>query len=86
MTVSELVEYYTDIDKRLAWENNYYASLEQCRAYPLKTSMYYGKLQKKGSNQKDSLIISHGVEIKGNRQYLTCMSVEHHDYPPQKKV
>lgn len=50
VTVSELVEYYTETDKRLAWENNYYASLEQLRAYPLKTSMYYGKLQKKGSN------------------------------------
>lgn len=28
VTVSELVEYYTDIDKRFAWENNMYESLE----------------------------------------------------------
>ena len=28
VTVSELVEYFTEVDKRLAWENNYYASLE----------------------------------------------------------
>lgn len=81
--MSELVEYYIDIDKRLAWENNYYEQLEQCRAYPLKTSMYYGKLQKKAS---DTLFLSHNVEIKGNRQYLTCCSVEHSEYPLQKKV
>lgn len=24
VTVSELVEYFTDVDKRLAWENNNY--------------------------------------------------------------
>ena len=28
VTVSELVEYFSDIDKRLAWQNNCYASLE----------------------------------------------------------
>ena len=28
VTVSELVEYFTEVDKRLAWENNYLASLE----------------------------------------------------------
>ena len=33
VTVQELLEYFTDIDKRLAWENNYYASLEPIRAY-----------------------------------------------------
>lgn len=49
VTVEELVEYFTDIDKRVAWEENYYKSLEQVKAYPLETNMYYGKLkQKKG--------------------------------------
>ena len=87
VTVQELLEYFTDIDKRLAWENNYYASLEPIRAYPLKTSMYYGKLaQKRGQAAKDSLIITHGVSIKGNREYLSCLSVEHSEYPPEKKV
>ena len=47
VTVAELVEYFTDIDKRIAWENNYYESLEIIRAYPIKTNMYYGKLKKK---------------------------------------
>lgn len=28
VTVEELVEYFTDIDKRVAWEENYYKSLE----------------------------------------------------------
>lgn len=51
VTVSELVEYYTVIDKRLAWENNFYASLEQVKSYPMLTNMYYGKLVgKKGAN------------------------------------
>ena len=31
VTVSELVEYFRDIDKRMAWENNYYTSLEVIR-------------------------------------------------------
>lgn len=35
VTVSELVEYYRDIDKRMTWENNYYTSLEVTRSYPL---------------------------------------------------
>ena len=85
VTVAELVEYFTDIDKRVAWEGNYYASLEQVKEYPLNTSMYYGKMaQKRGAF--DSLFLSHGVQIKGNRQYLTCVTVQHGDYPPQKKV
>ena len=86
MTVGELVEYFTEVDKRLAWENNYLASLEQCRAFPLQTNMYYAKLKKKGSSQRDILYISHGIQIKGNRQYLTSLSVEHDEYPQQKKV
>ena len=48
--------------------------------------MYYAKLHKKGTSQRDALYISHGVEIKGNRQYLVSLSVEHADYPVQKKV
>ena len=31
-------------------------------------------------------MITHGVEIKGNRQYLTCLSVDHPEYPPVKKA
>ena len=28
VTVAELVEYFSDFEKRMTWENNYYASLE----------------------------------------------------------
>jgi len=61
VTVSELVEYFSDIDKRMAWENNYYTSLEVIRSYALKTDMYYGKLVKKGSSQRDQLMVTHSV-------------------------
>lgn len=61
VTVSELVEYFRDIDKRMAWENNYYTSLEVIRSYALKTDMYYGKLVKKGSTQRDQLMVTHSV-------------------------
>jgi hypothetical protein len=64
VTVQELFSYFTEIDKRLPWENNYYSSLEQVRAFPLKTAMHYGKLvSKKGSPQKDKLLVTQGVEI-----------------------
>jgi len=84
VTVAELADYFSDIDKRMAWQKNCYESLEQVRLYPLKTSMYYGKLL--GKPEKDSLLITHKVEIKGNRQYLVSVSAEHSWYPPQAKV
>ena len=43
VTVAELVDYFSSIDKCIAWQNNIYASLEQVRGYPLSTRMYYGK-------------------------------------------
>ena len=80
VTVAELVEYFSDIDKRMAWQNNCYASLEQVRMYPLNTNLYYGKLL--GKPEKDCLLVTHRVEIKGNRQYLVSVSAEHTEYPP----
>lgn len=60
VTVSELAEYFTDIDKRVAWEDVFNVSLEQVKAYPMNTNMYYGKLtQKVGAF--DSLFLSHRV-------------------------
>ena len=87
VTVTELSAYFSDIDKRIAWQNNIYASLEQVRAFPLQTSMHYGKLLlKKGQPEKDSLLVTQGVEVKGNRRYLVSVSVDHDEYPPQQKV
>ncbi len=49
--------------------------------------MYYGKLtSKRGQTERDTLTVTHSVKIKGNRQYLTTVSTEHDDYPPQKKT
>jgi hypothetical protein len=43
--VRELIEFYQMIDKRMAWEGeNLYDSIEEVRAYPLNTSLYYFKL------------------------------------------
>ena len=87
ISVSELVEYFTSIDKRMAWEGNMFESIEQLRAYPMSTTIFYGKLaQKWHSGAKDCLMLAHGVSIKGDRYYLSSMSVEHADFPPQKKV
>lgn len=43
--VSELIEFYQMIDKRMAWEGSYlYDSIEEVKAYPLNTSLFYFKL------------------------------------------
>ena len=31
-------------------------------------------------------MLTHGVELRGNRYYLTINSVQHEDYPEQKKT
>ena len=41
VTMHELVEYFVDIDKRLAWEGQVFDSIEEVRSYPLSTSMLY---------------------------------------------
>ena len=43
VTMPELVEYFTDIDKRLAWEGQIYESIEEVKSYPMNTSMFYLK-------------------------------------------
>ena len=43
VTMHELVEYFTDIDKRLAWEGQIYESIEEVKSYPMSTSMLYLK-------------------------------------------
>ena len=46
VTTSELIEYFTDIDKRLAWEGQTYEGIEEVKSYPLHTSMLYMKYKK----------------------------------------
>jgi hypothetical protein len=46
ITVSELTDYFTATDKRMAWEGGHlFDSIEEVRSYPLSTSLYYYKLQ-----------------------------------------
>ena len=72
VTMHELVEYFTDIDKRLAWEGQIYDSIEEVKSYPLSTNMLYMKYKSSfAQGKKDSLILTHGVELKGGRYYLT---------------
>lgn len=81
--VPELVEYHKMVDKRMAWEGQcLYDSIEEVRAYPLQTSLYYTRLQKSAwpSGAQDMLLIQHGVAVQGNRYYLAGVSCEHIDY------
>ena len=72
VTMHELVEYFTDIDKRLAWEGQDYDSIEEVKSYPLSTSMLYMKYKNSFTQgKKDSLILTHGVELRGGRYYLS---------------
>ena len=83
----ELVEYFTDIDKRLAWEGQTYDTIEEVKSYPMNTSLFYMKFKKAWSEgQKDMLLLTHGVELRGNRYYLTSNSVQHKKFPDQKKT
>ena len=45
ISVAELIEFYTRIDKRMAWEGTQlYSSIEEVKTYPLNTSVFYFKL------------------------------------------
>ena len=39
--VAELTQYFTNIDKRLAWESENFSSIEEVKSYPMKTSISY---------------------------------------------
>lgn len=83
----ELIDYYKAVDKRMAWEGStLYDSIEEVRAYPMNTSLYYFKLQPNSwpSGCQDLLLVTQGVEIRGNRFYLSSTSVEHNDFVSQK--
>jgi hypothetical protein len=46
ITVDDLVEYFTSIDKRMAWDGANFESMEEVRSFPLNTSLCYLKLKK----------------------------------------
>jgi len=46
ITASEIIDYFTATDKRMAWEGAHlFDSIEEVKTYPLNTSLYYFKLQ-----------------------------------------
>ena len=45
--VNEMLEYFTQMDKRMAWEGAQYSTIEERLTYPLETGLYYFKLQTK---------------------------------------
>jgi hypothetical protein len=86
LSLSELIDYFKMTDKRLAWQGQHYDSLEEVRAYPLDTSIWYCKLHTSCWPQGliDSLVVTHGVMVKEGQYYLTSTACEHHECPPLK--
>jgi hypothetical protein len=68
-------------DKRVAWEGH--DTIEEVRAFPLNTSLFYIKLAQSGwpSGMTEMFLATHGVELKGGRYYLASTSVDHEGYP-----
>lgn len=89
VSVRELVDFYLIADKRMAWESSHaFSSVEEVKSYPLNTSLLYVKHQQRQwlQSQQDMLILTHGVELKGNRYYLSGTTVEHDEFPPSKSL
>jgi hypothetical protein len=83
VTVTDLVEYFTDIDKRMTWDGAHFESMEEVRSFPIKTALTYIKLkQVKGQQPRDCLMLSHKIELVGDRVYLLSGSVNHSGYNP----
>jgi len=86
--IPELTQYYNKIDKRMAWEGSHlFDSIEEFRTYPLKTSIFFYKLYQSNwpSGMKEMLLLTHGVELRGNRYYLIGTSIEHPEFTNPKQ-
>lgn len=78
VTVSDLVEYFTDIEKRMQWDGANFESMQEVRSYPMKTAVTHIKLkQAKGQPVRDALMLSHRIELVGDRVYLLSGSIQH---------
>lgn len=83
VTVTDMVEYFTDIDKRMIWDGAQFESMEEVRSFPIKTALTYIKLkQVKGQQPRDCLMMSHKIELIGDRVYLLSGSVDHSGFNP----
>ena len=87
ISVASLIEFYTRIDKRMAWEGTQlYSSIEEVKTYPMNTSVFYYKLQQQQwpSAVKELLLLIHGVQLRGNRHYLVATSIDHPEFSENK--
>lgn len=79
VTVADLVDYFTDVSKRMQWDGANFESMQEVRVFPMKTSLTYIKLKQASM---DALMLSHRIELVGNRVYLVSGSVVHGSYVP----
>ena len=87
VSLEELIKCYTNVDQRVQWERHVYETIEEVKSYPMSTSMFQCKLKQKwGTGARDAIILSHGIEMRGNRYYLSSRNVEHHQYPMKKNI
>ena len=69
----------------MAWDGANFQSMEEVRSFPIKTSLCYIKLKHvKPQPVRDCLMLSHKIELVGDRAYLLSGSVSHSAFPPQK--
>ena len=83
ISVASLIEFYSRIDKRMAWEGSQlYSSIEEVKTYPMNTSVFYYKLQQQQwpTGFKELLLLLHGVQLRGNRHYLVATSIDHPEF------
>lgn len=78
VTVTDLVEYFTNVEKRMQWDGTNFETMQEVLSYPIKTTITYIKMkQAKGQPARDALMLSHKIELVGDRVYLLSGSVQH---------
>jgi len=82
VTVADLVEYFTSTEKRMQWDGANFESMQEVRCYPIKTSLTYIKVKAPAGKSVDALMLSHKIELVGNRVYLVSGSEKHPSFAP----
>ena len=41
VTVPDIVEYFTSIEKRMVWDGAHFETMEEVRSFPIKTALTY---------------------------------------------
>lgn len=77
------MDYFTSIDKRMTWDGTHFETMEEVRSFPIKTALTYIQLKSaKGQPSRDCLMLSHKIELIGDRVYLLSGSVNHSGFNP----